>query len=165
MFQHKYIRGSVLKMIEFLKFKRLNNIELTELTNNTIIMFKTKKCLAEFINEFEKLIKDINYEEIDIKFSNNSCKHIDGVICRDLAGIYNVDNNNQRIIMTVEPISVLSMKDMNDLWFIDKNNGNWDCWDFCSYTNFKNYTNSLDIYKFVCMSEYGCGIKSKNKND
>lgn len=154
-------------MIEFLKFKKLNNIELKELTNNTIIMFKTKECLQGVKEEFQKLIKDINYKDIEITFSQNSCRHIEDVVCRDLTGIYNIDNNNQRIIMTVEPISILSMRDINDLWFIDRNNGDWDCWDFSSYGNFKNYTNSLDIYKFVCATEYGCGEKCNlnNKND
>jgi hypothetical protein len=151
-------------MIDYLKFKKFNDIELTELTENTIIIFKDRESLYCFRKEFEKLLEDINYKDIIIKGNDSNNIELQ-IICRDITAIYNI-NNKQRIILTVEPISVLLMKDINDLWFIDKTeNDIWDCWDFSRYVNFKNYTTTLDIYKFICISEYGCGANCKIHNN
>jgi hypothetical protein len=156
---YKIHKKKVLDMIDYLKFKNFNNIELTELTENTIIIFKTRETLFEFRKEFEKLIDNKHYKDIEMNDSNSNNIKIE-VICRNVTAIYDI-NAEQRIILTVEPISILLMRDLNDLWFVDKTNENWDCWDFIRYEHFNKYNTTLDIYRFICISEYGCGSSCK----
>jgi hypothetical protein len=151
-------------MIDNLKFEKLNGIELIDLTNNTIVLFSTKESLLEFKNEFEKLIENSNYEFVSFS-TDDGKENIDIkkiVICRDISGIYNVNNNEQRFILTIEPISMLTIKDIHDLWFVDKTeNGIWYCFAFTSYKDYENYTSNEQIYQFVCESKYGCGVKKE----
>jgi hypothetical protein len=151
-------------MIDYLKFEKLDNIELIELTNNTIMLFNNREALFEARVEFEKLMQDDNYEFVS--FSTNDNKKIvyikQLVVCRDITGIYIVNDSEQQIIMTVEPISILALKSNHDLWLIDKNENNkWSCYPFTDFTNDKDgnkYTNNIQIYKFICESKYGCKL-------
>lgn len=142
-----------------LVFSRFNNITFSELTNNNIFLFDTLESLREVYIEFEKLMKDLNYEHIRYATNNEEkdVKIINTVKCRRYTTIYRI-NDNQRIIFTVEPMSILTMTNYKDLWFINKQDNRWFNFAFTDYANFETYKTNEEIYKFVCQSKYSCGL-------
>lgn len=145
-------------MINSLVFKKLNNLEFQELTNNNIFLFETIGQLREFYEEFEKLMKDINSNDILYESDNKIIKIDESTKCRGFTAIYWIDNI-QRFIFTLEPLSILSMSSYYDLWFIEtKENEFWNSFAFTSYKNYDKYKTNEDIYNFVCKTKYSCGI-------
>lgn len=143
-------------MINGLIFKKLDNIEFAELTQNNIFIFDTIRHLRSFYKEFEKLIKDIEYKNI-LYSTEDKIKEINIYECnkcRGFTAIYKV-NNIQKFIFTLEPLSVMSMTSYNDLWFVGKENRKWNIFAFTDYENYESYKNNEDVYKFVCASRYG----------
>lgn len=142
-------------MINGLVFKKLKNVEFSKLTMNNVFIFDTLENLRMFYGEFEKLIHDLNNE--DVLYSTiNGVKNIEiyeCLKCRGFTAIYKI-NNIQRFIFTLEPMSILTMKSVDDLWLISLTNNKWDILKCSDYENFKNYSNE-DMYKFVCASRYG----------
>lgn len=142
-------------MINSLIFKRLDNIEFSKLTMNNVFIFDTIDNLRIFYGEFEKLIKDLNTE--DVLYSTiNGVKNIDiyeCLKCKGFTAIYKI-NNLQRFIFTLEPMSILTINSIEELWLVSIINNEWDIFKCSDYDNFKNYS-SEDIYKFVCASRYG----------
>ena len=141
-------------MISHLFLKKFN-IEFLELTNNTIVLFDTKETLKEFLSEFENIINNNNYKEIQFLTNNKNTINIEKIInCRDITGIYTI-NNSQRFIFTVELISIFGIEQIEDLWFINKKKNKWICYAFNQYEGYENYRTKEQIYQFVCKSKYG----------
>ena len=46
-------------MLQYLNFKNLSNIEIIDLTNNTIILFHDKEMLFRFEREMEYFINEL----------------------------------------------------------------------------------------------------------
>jgi hypothetical protein len=142
-------------MIDSLKFKKFN-LEFLELTTNTILLFDNIENLREFYKEFENLITDIEYNNIlySTKDDIEKIEVCECSKCRGFTAIYKI-NNTQRFIFTLEPMSILTMTNYHDLWFVKKDKSNWSKFAFTDYKNYENFKNNEDIYKFVCESRYG----------
>jgi hypothetical protein len=148
-------------MINYLKFENLNGLELIDLTNNTIIVFNTREALKYFKAEFEMLMSNTDYEKVAYSTDNyeSNIKIDKTVVCRDISGIYHINQEEQRIILTVEPISTLAIDNHDDLWFVDRYDDNsWISVNFTEYNNHEVYIRKEDVYKFICESKYGCVV-------
>ena len=157
-------------MFQYLQFKNLSNIEIIEPTKNTIILCNNKDLVFGIAKEFECLIDELvtgcKYDNIDYTLTNNTSETVNLQV--DLFGeslvIFNIDNREQRIIISTEISNIQLIQDVKDLWFVDKDNGIWECY---ALTDFKKdvverykgdnirLTRAIKQGKFGCYEKYG----------
>ncbi|WP_252251189.1 hypothetical protein [Clostridium sp. VAP52] len=146
-------------MISWLNLKELNNIELSELTNNTIILFQDKDLLYKFKMEFENLIGDIDYDYVDfILYDDAKTVNIDVEASSNTIGIYNINNGEQQLILGTEGSLVLLVKDLDDLWFVayDRKD-NIECYALREFEDYARYKDdNVRLYKAVNQGKFGC---------
>lgn len=154
-------------MLQGFKLLKLNEEDVfTELTDNTLVLFNNSNLLYKFSVEFDKIIAEINHnkENEDVLWDIGDEKecYIKRILSYKATHIYDVNNGEQRIILSVEPTIILTMKDMYDLWFVDSNNENeisfWSLVEFKGYGGeheMKKYS-VIEIYKDVCGGRFGC---------
>jgi hypothetical protein len=153
-------------MITYLNFKSLGNIELAELTNNTIILFNNRKYLFKFLREMEYLIqettlkgecKDIDYALADDKAED---VNIQLELHYDHLARFDIDNGEQKITISTELSSVLLVQDVKDLWFVDKIDE--DNWEIYALTHFEEEVvnryreDNIRLIKAIAQGKFGC---------
>jgi hypothetical protein len=137
-------------------FSENKNLKLLEMTKNTIILCNNSKLVHDLLDIIDK-IKNDNGDTTDGIRYNLSKTLNPSDIKRNLVylptSIYTV--GKQRIIVTVEPTSVLLMNHPYDLWFFEDD-------EFYSFSDFKGYKEiwkedgSFGVYKNIVSGRYGC---------
>ncbi|MBN1074733.1 hypothetical protein DVV91_10300 [Clostridium botulinum] len=146
-------------MISWLNLKELNDIELSELTNNTIILFQDKDLLYKFKMELESVIGDMNYENVDFtSYDYAETVNINVEASSNTIGIYNINNGEQQLILGTEGSLVLLVKDLDDLWFVAyESNGDIECYALSEFEDYDRYKNdNVRLYKAVNQGKFGC---------
>lgn len=154
-------------MLYAFSFPKISKCEFVDLTKNTIILFSNRKLLKKIGGAFQNfLVSDMtkNDDEIDCYYEtskdNEELNIKPKVIYRDTY-IYDVNNGEQSIILTIEPIAILSLKDKWDLWFVDSDNNDeikfWPLTDFKGYNShgLEDHT-AMDIYEYTVNGRFGC---------
>lgn len=127
-------------MFQYLQFKNLNNIEIIEPTKNTIILCNNKDIVFRIAREFECLIDELvtghNHDNIDYDLVNNKAETVDvqvELFSKSLV-MFNIDNGEQKLIVTTEISNIQLVQNVKDLWFVNKDNDIWECY---ALTDFK----------------------------
>lgn len=153
-------------MITYLNFKRLGNIELAELTNNTIILFNNRKYLFTFLREMEYLIQETTLKgecnDIDYALADKEAENVNIQLelHYDHLARFDIDNREQKITFSTELSSVLLVQDVKDLWFVDKDDK--ENWDVYALTHFEKevvdrYKNdNTRLIKAIAQGKFGC---------
>ncbi|WP_252225270.1 MULTISPECIES: hypothetical protein [unclassified Clostridium] len=139
--------------------KELNNIELSELTNNTIILFQDKDLLYKFKMGLESVVGNMNYENVDFTlYDDAKTVNIDVEASSNTIGIYNINHGEQQLILGTEGSLVLLVKDLDDLWFVaNDRSDNIECYALSEFEDCDRYKNdNIRLYKAVNQGKFGC---------
>lgn len=150
-------------MFQYLNFKNLSNIEIIEPTKNTIILCNNKDIVFRLSREMEYLIDelitggdctDIDYALVD---DNAETVKVQVKLFGESLSIFNIDNGEQKIIITTEISNIQLVQDVKDLWFIDIENEVWDCYALTDFERHAEYQgDNLRLIKAIKQGKLGC---------
>jgi len=139
-------------------------IELSELTNNTIILCQNSELKYKLITELNKIITgEADREESNVSYSTNDDEDVGMKLVSTYkpTTIYDINNGEQRIIVTVEAPTILSMENINDLWFLGKLSSNdnevsmYALTEFSGHKEFWEQQGAEGIYLNTIRGRYG----------
>lgn len=150
-------------MFQYLKFKKLYDIEIIEPTKNTIILCNNKDIVFRLSREMEYLIKELvtgdDCTDIDYALTDDTAKTVDVQVelFGDSLSIFSVDDKEQQIIITTEISNIQLVQDIKDLWFIDIENNVWDCYALTDFERSGEYQgDNLRLIKAIRQGKFGC---------
>jgi hypothetical protein len=151
-------------MITYINFKKLDNSELAELTNNTVILFNNRKYLYEFLKEMEYLIQETTLngecENIDYTLANKESENVEIQLelHYDHLARFDIDNGEQKITFSTELSSALMIQNLKDLWFVNKDDeGEWDVYALTHFEGYEKYEKNIPkLIKAIAQGKFGC---------
>lgn len=131
-----------------------NNI-ISPATNNMIILCNSSETKDIISDEIERLNDD---DGADYGSSSGKDADIKNVIRYKPTSVYDIDNEEQKFIITVEDPYILTAKDKWDIWFADVNKENRiEIYPFVSFIGSEEiWDRGIDrVYKDVLIGRYG----------
>lgn len=146
-------------MIDWLNIKKMNNIELAELTNNTVILFRDEGLLYKFKMQLSKIIEDINNEDVDFSlYDDAEDVNIQTLVSSNEIGIYDINHGEQQITLGMDKSLVFMVDKLDDLWFVGYDeNDKIICYALSEFEEYDRYKNdNIRLYKAVAQGKFIC---------
>ena len=130
-----------------------NNL-LSELTANTIIICNNNQIMFKVANE----VMDTMHGRAE---HNNYCCEDDDTNVAKVVFSYGlqrvIDINGQRITFALEPAMIYRAKQLEDVWFLDEENGKFIVYPMSAFKgSCQTWEAGLDaVYAMVCGGRYG----------
>ena len=158
-------------MLYGFSFPKISKDEFVDLTSNTIILCSNRESLEKLGEAFQKSFVDNKLENNNVICYYQTSEYdeklnVKSEVIYPNTHIYSVNNGKQKIIMTIEPIIILSLKDTWDLWFVDSNNREIKYWSLAEFKGYGSHGlkehSVIDIYKSAVDGRFGCLIDKYN---
>lgn len=137
-------------MIHCVEIKGLTekDIIFAEMTTNTIVLCQNSDLKYKLAKEFDKImIGEADKDGSNVIYSTNDMEEVGMRVVSEYkpTTIYEVNNSEQRIILTVEATSILNIKCPEDLWFFGELDDTGGVRVY-ALTEFMNYEKTWEEY-------------------